>query len=72
MSAPQPGASPGHGAHGGQPGVSGGGRHARPGRTGRGGGGRNGRNGRGGEQFMVPRSEFRYYYGRPIFKDPVC
>ena len=26
MSAPQPGASPGHGAHGGQPGVSGGGR----------------------------------------------
>ena len=68
MSAPR--TSPGSGAaHGGQPGVSGGGRHARPGRNGR--GGRGGRNGRGGEQFMVPRAEFRSYYGRPIIKEPV-
>jgi len=42
-----------------------GGRHARPG-----GASRNGR-GRGGEQFMVPRAEFRSYYGRPVIKEPV-
>jgi DMSO reductase anchor subunit len=26
---------------------------------------------RGGEQFMVPRAEFRSYYGRPVIKEPV-
>jgi DMSO reductase anchor subunit len=34
-------------------------------------GGRDGRGQRGGEQFMVPRAEFRSYYGRPIIKEPV-
>jgi Polysulphide reductase, NrfD len=32
----------------------------------------NGRRGRrGGEQFMVPKAEFRSYYGRPVIKEPV-
>jgi formate-dependent nitrite reductase membrane component NrfD len=26
---------------------------------------------RGGEQFMVPKAEFRSYYGRPVIKEPV-
>ncbi|HYZ57262.1 MAG TPA: NrfD/PsrC family molybdoenzyme membrane anchor subunit [Streptosporangiaceae bacterium] len=34
-------------------------------------GGRGGRGQRGGEQFMVPRAEFRSYYGRPVIKEPV-
>jgi hypothetical protein len=36
-------------------------------------GGRGGqhRGTRGGEQFMVPRAEFRSYYGRPVIKEPV-
>jgi len=45
------------------PAGSNGGRHAR---NGRGPG-----SGRGGEQFMVPRAEFRSYYGRPVIKEPV-
>jgi formate-dependent nitrite reductase membrane component NrfD len=32
--------------------------------------GRRDRN-RGGERFMVPKAEFRSYYGRPIIKEPV-
>jgi formate-dependent nitrite reductase membrane component NrfD len=32
---------------------------------------RGGRGGRGGERFMVPKAEFRSYYGRPIIKEPV-
>ena len=31
----------------------------------------NGRRNRGGEQFMVPKAEFRSYYGRPVIKEPV-
>jgi DMSO reductase anchor subunit len=32
----------------------------------------NGRRGRrGGEQFMVPKAEFRSYYGRPVIKEPL-
>ena len=36
-------------------------------------GGRGGqhRGKRNGEQFMVPRAEFRSYYGRPVIKEPV-
>lgn len=37
------------------------GRHARRGRGGRG----------GGERFMVPKAEFKSYYGRPVIKEPV-
>ncbi len=51
---------------------AGGGRHARNGRNGwngRSGGRKNG--GGRGEQFMVPRAEFRSYYGRPVIKEPV-
>jgi hypothetical protein len=51
---------------------AGGGRHARNGRSGwngRNGGRKNG--GGRGEQFMVPRAEFRSYYGRPVIKEPV-
>ncbi|HEY0718008.1 MAG TPA: NrfD/PsrC family molybdoenzyme membrane anchor subunit [Streptosporangiaceae bacterium] len=33
--------------------------------------GRWGRGGRGGERFMVPKAEFKSYYGRPIIKEPV-
>jgi formate-dependent nitrite reductase membrane component NrfD len=38
-----------------------------------GGGQRRGRRdrNRGGERFMVPKAEFRSYYGRPIIKEPV-
>jgi formate-dependent nitrite reductase membrane component NrfD len=32
---------------------------------------RGGRGGRGGERFMVPKAEFRSYYGLPIIKEPV-
>ena len=62
MSASQPGTNPARGTNSG-PAGSNGGRHARNGR-GRG-------SGRGGEQFMVPRAEFRSYYGRPVIKEPV-
>jgi formate-dependent nitrite reductase membrane component NrfD len=33
--------------------------------------GRHRRGGRGGERFMVPKAEFKSYYGRPIIKEPV-
>jgi len=59
-----PGDAPGDGAISRPPERSGG-RHARNGRGGRGHG-----SGRG-EQFMVPRAEFRSYYGRPVIKEPV-
>jgi len=51
--------------------VPGSGRHARP--SGRGGRDPSGRGGRGrdGERLMVPRAEFRSYYGRPVIKEPV-
>ena len=41
--------------------------------TGPSGGQRRGRRdrNRGGERFMVPKAEFRSYYGRPIIKEPV-
>ena len=59
MSASQPGTNPARGTNSGPAGSNG--RHARNGRG----------SGRGGEQFMVPRAEFRSYYGRPIIKEPV-
>ena len=62
MSARQPGTNPARGTNSGLAGRNGG-RRARNGR-GRG-------SGRGGEQFMVPRAEFRSYYGRPVIKEPV-
>ena len=71
MSPPQPGTNPGPGTSSGPPRADGGrprtdgGRHARPGRNGR------GPRARGGEQFMVPRADFRSYYGRPVIKEPV-
>ena len=30
-----------------------------------------GRHSRGGERFMVPKAEFKSYYGRPVIKEPV-
>ncbi len=65
MSTSQPGTNPAGGSNGG-PAQRSVGRHARNGRRGP------GRDSSGrGEQFMVPRAEFRSYYGRPVIKEPV-
>jgi Polysulphide reductase, NrfD len=65
MSTSQPGTNSARGPVSGPP-ERNGGRHARSGRR------RSGRDGSGrGEQFMVPRAEFRSYYGRPVIKEPV-
>jgi formate-dependent nitrite reductase membrane component NrfD len=72
---PAPAAGPGPGGTG--PGGTGpggtgpgGGRDKGQGRTGR-GGKRGGGRGRGGEEQMVPRAEFRSYYGHPVLQKPV-
>jgi DMSO reductase anchor subunit len=68
MSTSQPGPASARGTNRG-PAESHGGRHARQGQR---QGQRQGRRGSGrGEQFMVPRAEFRSYYGRPVIKEPV-
>ncbi len=65
MSTSQPGTNPAGGSDGG-PAQRSVGRHARNGRRGL------GRDSWGrGERFMVPRAEFRSYYGRPVIKEPV-
>lgn len=56
------GTGDGSGGHGR---ADGGGGHSKGGRGGR------GRKGGGGEESMVPRAEFRSYYGRPVLKPPV-